>query len=41
MGKMVVDAIEKYEAGETVDKEVDTGCDVVTKDNAKTYLNWQ
>ena len=24
MGKMVVDAIEKYEAGETVDKEVDT-----------------
>ena len=41
MGKMVVDSIEKYEAGETVDKEVDTGCDVVTKDNAKTYLNWQ
>lgn len=41
MGKMVVEAIEAYLAGETVEKEVDTGCDIVTSENAETYLEWQ
>ena len=41
MGRMVMEAIESYLAGETVEKEVDTGCDVVTSENAETYLEWQ
>ena len=41
MGRMVVDAIEKYMAGEDVERVINTGCDVVDEKNAETYLEWQ
>lgn len=41
MGKMAVEAIETYLAGGTVEKEVDTGCDIVDPENAEIYLDWQ
>ena len=41
MGKLAVQAIEDYFAGKTLEKYIDTGCDVVVIDNAETYLNWQ
>lgn len=41
MGTTIIEQIEAYFAGEDVPEVTDTGCDVVTPDNAKTYLEWQ
>ena len=37
MGQMGVEAVLKLAAGETLDDEIDTGAELVTKDNAESY----
>lgn len=41
MGTLTLGQIDAYLAGEDFEKDIDTGCDVVTPDNAETYLEWQ
>lgn len=42
MGKLIFEAIESYLGGQTnFESFIDTGCDIVTADNASTYLEWQ
>lgn len=41
MGTLMAETIEKHFNGGTIERTTDTGCDVVTIENAETYLNWQ
>jgi len=41
MGKTIVQTIDDYFNGKEIERNVDTGCDVVNKENAETYLTWQ
>lgn len=41
MGSTIVGQIEDYFAGSEIQEVTDTGCDIVTIDNAVTYLEWQ
>lgn len=41
MGTLMAETIETYFNGGSIQRSTDTGCDVVTKENAETYLNWQ
>lgn len=41
MGTTIVEQVEAYFAGEEIPENTDTGCDVVTAENAETYLEWQ
>lgn len=41
MGTLMAETIEAYFNGESIERSTDTGCDVVTAENAETYLNWQ
>lgn len=41
MGTLMAETIETYLNGGSIERTTDTGCDVVTKDNAEKYLNWQ
>lgn len=40
MGKLMVKTMIDYFDGKEIERDVDTGCDVVTKDNAAEYLEW-
>lgn len=40
MGKMIVQSVADYFDGKEIERIVDTGCDVVNKDNASDYLVW-
>ncbi|MGE4549413.1 MAG: sugar ABC transporter substrate-binding protein [Intestinibacillus sp.] len=40
MGKMIVQSVKDYFDGKEIERNVDTGCDVVNKDNAEEYLKW-
>lgn len=41
MGKTIVRTIDDYFNGKDIERNVDTGCDVVNNENAETYLKWQ
>lgn len=41
MGTLMAETIEAYFNGDSIERSTDTGCDVVTVENAETYLNWQ
>lgn len=41
MGVLMAQTLESYFNGASFEASVDTGCDVVTSENAETYLNWQ
>ena len=40
MGKTAVEYIKKYEQGETIEPIIYTACEVVTIDNASSFLSW-
>ena len=40
MGKTAVDYIIKLENGESVDPIIYTDCEIVTKENAESFLEW-
>lgn len=41
MGRMTVDAVTDYFAGKELERVINTGCEVVDKTNAETFLQWQ
>lgn len=41
MGTLMAETLEAYFNSQSFESSIDTGCDVVTKENAETYLNWQ
>jgi len=41
MGSTIVEIVDKYFKGENIERVIDTGCEVVNKENAERFLEWQ
>lgn len=40
MGRTIVETVNAYFNGDEIERSVDTGCDIVTSENAEEYLEW-